>query len=117
MGRLLPGYHADLVVLRLERHRRPYRHPATDPVRLALAQGRVGNVDAVMVGGEVLVEDGNLTRLDEPQLEEELAAACRAAERRSRSDPAALVAALTPYLRRLHGVAFSGAEPSGGAGY
>ncbi|MCZ7571227.1 MAG: amidohydrolase family protein [Ardenticatenaceae bacterium] len=71
-GKLLPGYNADITVLRLDRIRRPYVDPAVDPVGFALGRAVRADVDTVLVGGEVLVRNGELTRLDLARIEAEL---------------------------------------------
>ena len=64
VGKLLPGYHADVTVIDLKRFREPYLQPQTDLVALALSKARADDVTAVLVGGQVLVEEGRLTQLD-----------------------------------------------------
>ena len=55
VGRLLRGYHADVAVLGLEPHR---AHPQADVVASALSAGRAEDVVTVLVGGEVVVREG-----------------------------------------------------------
>lgn len=64
VGKLLPGYRADITVLNLHRLRGPYVAPNIDEVALALRRARRDDIDTVLVDGDVLVQDGRLTKLD-----------------------------------------------------
>jgi 5-methylthioadenosine/S-adenosylhomocysteine deaminase len=63
IGKLLPSYQADVVVIDLQRFRLPYVLPEIDTVGLALSQGKATDVDSVFVAGERLVEGGQLMKL------------------------------------------------------
>ncbi|RKN12017.1 hypothetical protein D7319_03705 [Streptomyces radicis] len=64
-GSLEPGKAADLVLLR---HDRLYHRPVTDPFATVVLHCGPGDVDAVLVDGEVLKRDGQLTRRDAPSV-------------------------------------------------
>jgi 5-methylthioadenosine/S-adenosylhomocysteine deaminase len=60
IGKLLPGYQADVTVIDLQRFNPPYLQPELDIVALALAQGRAIDIHSVFVAGERLVARGQL---------------------------------------------------------
>jgi cytosine/adenosine deaminase-related metal-dependent hydrolase len=65
LGSLEPGKLADLVIHHI---RRPESHPALDPVGSLVFSTGARSVRTVVVGGEVVVEDGHSTRVDEDAL-------------------------------------------------
>ena len=65
IGRLRPGYRADLVVVDLERLVRPWIAAEVDPLELILLRARKDDVRCVLVDGEVVMRDGEVTRFDE----------------------------------------------------
>lgn len=73
LGRLQPGATADLVAVNLSR---PHNAPAKEPLRAAVYYSSGSDVDLVMVDGQVLVQDGRSTCLDESRLGARAAAAC-----------------------------------------
>lgn len=64
LGRIAPGYAADLVLLRLDRILWPWVAPEVDPHLLLLSRARAADVDTVLVGGEVALRDGQPLRFD-----------------------------------------------------
>ncbi len=97
LGRLLPGFRADLTVVDLERLSAPWSAPEADPLSLVLLRASRDDVDTVMVAGEVVFTAGRPTRFDIDaagrQFAEKMAAAVFPAER------AAAVRRLTPHLK------------------
>lgn len=73
LGQLAPGYQADLTVWRMDS---PKTVPVHNPLASVVFSGGQQNVETVIVGGQVLMEQGRLTNLDEAGL---LAEAQRAA--------------------------------------
>ncbi len=80
VGRLLPGYRADVTILSLRRIRTPYVHPRTDMVALALERGQRQDVDTIMVEGQILLQGGQFTRFDLRAAERHLQECGRALE-------------------------------------
>ncbi len=74
IGRLRPGYRADLMVIDLERLTWPWIAPEVDPVELILLRARKDDVRCVLVDGEVVMRDGEATRFDEGAAADALAA-------------------------------------------
>jgi len=73
LGRIAPGFRADLVALDL---RRPHLVPHNDPLGTVVHTGMGRDVSHVVVEGELVVEDGRPLRCDP---EEVMAAGARAA--------------------------------------
>ena len=73
LGRLAPGYAADLVLVDLERITWPWIAPEADPRDLLVLRARAGDVDTVMIAGEVVFHDGRPTRFDPAEAGKELA--------------------------------------------
>jgi len=96
LGRLAPGFAADLVVVDLERATWPWIAPEADPLELVLMRASAGDVREVVVAGELALENGVPTGFDVEAAGRELAA--RLASAPAPEDGAALVEALTPHL-------------------
>ncbi len=101
VGRLLPGYRADVTILNLRRLRAPYLDPGADEVGLALTLAQASDVDTVMVDGDVLVRSGAFTRLDFDALASAVAASARTAEP-LRQEVASMLPALRAYLDTVY---------------
>ena len=99
-GALATGYQADVVLLDLERVTWPWVAPEADPLTLVLYRAAAGDVDTVLVGGEIVVEAGRVTTIDEAAAAQELAATLD--NMAYPEDNAALVAALRPYLKQYY---------------
>jgi len=69
-GKIAPGHLADICILKPTTR----MWPATDLVQNLVYSENGRSVDTVLVGGEVLLEDGKSLRIDESQLAEQ---ACR----------------------------------------
>jgi cytosine/adenosine deaminase-related metal-dependent hydrolase len=96
IGRLAPGRFADLILVDLKRITYPWIAPEVDPKELVVYRARVGDVRTVMVGGEVVFQDGRPTRFDVEAVAKEVAAILSAQP--FRADRAELVRRLDPIL-------------------
>ena len=65
LGRLAPGAKADVVVVDLRTTR---YGPVRDPVTALVEYGSGADVDTVLVNGEVVIDQGRSTRIDEAEL-------------------------------------------------
>jgi guanine deaminase len=65
MGRIAPGYFADIVFLRLDQ---PHYVPLRSPLMQMVFAESGSAIDRVMVGGRIVLEDGRLTTIDEAKL-------------------------------------------------
>ena len=79
LGRLAPGFAADLVMVDLEKVTWPWVSPEVDPRELLLMRAKASDVEAVYVGGELVCQDGWPTRFDAMEVAGELAASLDAA--------------------------------------
>ena len=73
LGRLAAGYRADLVVVDLGRITWPWVAPEADPRDLVLNRARAGDVDTVLVDGEIVLREGRPVRFDVEEVGRELA--------------------------------------------
>ncbi len=100
LGRLEAGWEADLVLLRAERLSWPWVAPESDPLLLLLARAQAQDVESVLVGGELVLDQGVPTRIDVEAtgqaLAEELAATPFP------TDKAEMVAALRPLVEEYY---------------
>ena len=65
LGRLAPGAKADVVIVDLRTTR---YGPARDPITALVEYGSGADVDMVLVNGEIVIERGRSTRIDEDEL-------------------------------------------------
>jgi cytosine/adenosine deaminase-related metal-dependent hydrolase len=65
LGRLAAGAKADLVILDLRTTR---YGPARDPINALVEYGSGADIETVIVDGEVVIEDGRSTRIDDAEL-------------------------------------------------
>jgi cytosine/adenosine deaminase-related metal-dependent hydrolase len=101
LGRLAPGYLADLALVRLDRICWPWVAPEADPLDVVMLRARAGDVDCVMIGGDVVLRDGRPTGFDLDEVGRELAA--RLAATAYPDDDARLAAALIPHIEAWYG--------------
>jgi len=100
LGRLAPGYQADLVLLRLERLAWPWTAPELDPLDLVVLRAKASDVDTVLVGGNVVVQDGQPTEVDLTAIGDELGAKLR--DTPMDEEMQRLVAEVRPYLKQWY---------------
>ena len=100
LGRLAPGFAADLVLVDLERITWPWTAPEIDPRALVVLRARAGDVDTVLIAGEAVLEGGQPTRFDPAEAGKELAE--RLAATAYPRERAALVARLLPHLEAYY---------------
>ena len=68
IGSLHPGKKADVVLIDLQRLCEPFTAPQHDVIDLLIYRGRGLDVDTVLVDGEVLLRNRQLTRLDRQEV-------------------------------------------------
>ncbi|MDZ4736000.1 MAG: amidohydrolase family protein [Rhodospirillaceae bacterium] len=96
LGRLKPGYEADLVILDLKRMLAPWAAPECDPLDLIVLRARADDVRSVMIAGEMVYDDKRVLGFDEEAAQRELAS--RLAAEPYPADAARLVAELAPHI-------------------
>ena len=72
IGTLEPGKRADLILVDLRNIEEPYIDPEVSVVDALVHRGRSIDVDTVMVDGEIVMRDRQLTRIDKEGLYKEL---------------------------------------------
>ena len=72
IGVLQPGRRADLVLIRLDGLESPYLDPDTPPLEVVMGRARSGDVAAVIVDGEVLLQNGQHRRINRDDVSREL---------------------------------------------
>jgi imidazolonepropionase-like amidohydrolase len=65
LGRLAPGAKADIVIVNLRTTR---YGPVRDPINALVEYGSGADVETVIVDGEVVVDNGRSTRIDDDEL-------------------------------------------------
>ena len=73
IGRLEPGYRADMVLLDYSKMCWPYVHPDHDPISVLMYRGTGRHVDTVLVDGKVVVDKGEVKTVDVEEIGERLA--------------------------------------------
>lgn len=101
LGRLAQGYLADMVLVRLDRICWPWVAPEADPRDLILLRARAGDVDKVLIAGEVVLDEGQPTRFDLDAVGREVAD--RMAATAYPDDAARLAEALIPHIEAWYG--------------
>jgi 5-methylthioadenosine/S-adenosylhomocysteine deaminase len=74
LGRLAPGYEADIVLLDLERILAPWTAPEVDPLDLIVLRAGAQDVRTVLVAGKPVYADGRALGFDEAAVTKEIAA-------------------------------------------
>jgi cytosine/adenosine deaminase-related metal-dependent hydrolase len=72
VGTLEPGRRADLTLVNLERMEEPYLNPDVSIVDALVHRARAVDVDTVIVDGEVVLKEGQVTKIDKKGLYKEI---------------------------------------------
>jgi 5-methylthioadenosine/S-adenosylhomocysteine deaminase len=78
IGKLEPGYNADVVLIDTDGFTRPYLDPSVHIVDAVLYRARGMDVETVIVNGEVVLRDREFVKLDENAILAELVASAEA---------------------------------------
>ena len=100
LGAIAPGGAADLVLVDLDRVTWPWVAPEADPRELLLMRARAGDVDTVMVGGEIVLRGGQPTRFNLDEIAGE--AAAMLGGQPFRSDDARMIERLRPHIEAYY---------------
>lgn len=102
-GALVPGMKADAVLVDLERvENAPWLDPRSDIIEAFVQRAMGSDVDTVVIGGRVAMENRELKLLDAPALFAEVRAFCSRGlqqEHRSRAD---MLARIKPYAQKWY---------------
>ncbi|HEY9639551.1 MAG TPA: amidohydrolase family protein [Coleofasciculaceae cyanobacterium] len=96
LGKIAPGYKADLVLVNCDRLTWPWMAPEANPLHVMLMRARAADVDTVLVNGKVVLQHGQPTGFDLQAIGQEIAAQLSAAA--DRDQYFALAAQLRPHL-------------------
>lgn len=102
IGALKPGCEADLVVLDHETISRPYQDAQTPLVDVLIHRARPAAIDAVMVAGEVIYQDGRFPRIDREQVLEAIRESLAAPLTPAELDRRRLSEAVFPHVRAFY---------------
>ena len=102
VGCLLPGYRADMVLLRLDRIAQSPIDAVAGPVEalVYLADGR--DVDTVMIGGQVVVQDGRVTSLNREEIAARLKENASQKPTAEEVRKAEVIAEVIPYIKEFY---------------
>jgi cytosine/adenosine deaminase-related metal-dependent hydrolase len=100
LGRLARGLQADLVLVDLARATWPWTAPEAAPIDIVVQRARAGDVETVLVGGEVVLAEGRPTRFELEAAGRELAE--RLAATPFPAEAAELAERLLPHLERYY---------------
>lgn len=103
IGTLEVGKRADLVLVNLRNIEEPYLDPEVSIADATIHRARASDVDTVMVDGEIVMRDRQLTKVDKQALYKDLANALDRPLRPDELERRALAWQLEPHLRRFYG--------------
>ena len=96
LGKLLPGYQADVVVARCDRITWPWVAPEANPLHVMMMRTRAADVETVLVAGQTVLDQGQPQGFDAAAVGEELADHLEATA--PNQEMRALIAELSPRL-------------------
>ncbi len=102
IGTLEPGKRADIVLLNLQNIEEPYLEPGVSIVDAVVHRGRNIDVETVIVDGKVLLQNGQLTGIDEELLFRELKELLTQPLLPHEIERNRLSREIEPYLRRFY---------------
>lgn len=100
IGKLAPGYRADVVLVKCDRITWPWLSPEANPLHVMLMRAKAADVDTVLVNGKVVLKSGMPTGFDLKAVGHTIAEQLEAAPNRDRYR--ALAADLIPYLSKWY---------------
>ena len=102
VGVLEPGKAADLVVMNWEHLAYPYLDDTIPVLEAIIHRSRTHGIDAVMVAGEVILEDGRFTRVDKDALLDELSEMLKAPLTPDELRRRELAKEVFPYVKKVY---------------
>ncbi|MGB7487791.1 MAG: amidohydrolase family protein, partial [Phormidesmis sp.] len=96
LGKLAPGYQADVVLINCECMSWPWIAPEADPFTVVMMRARSSDVETVIVNGNTVLEGGNPTGFDLSEVGQALAEQLGSSPQRA--DYQALAKAVRPHL-------------------
>jgi cytosine/adenosine deaminase-related metal-dependent hydrolase len=108
LGVLAPGALADLLLVDYRALQHPWSAPTVAPVDMLLRKGTRQHVRHVMMGGEWVVREGNIVRVNEAEVAAALAEQLNKYDAHTLRERNAAAVAIEPYLRRFYAAWESG---------
>lgn len=102
IGTLEPGKRADMILLDLRNIEEPFLDPEVPLVDAVVHRGRSIDVDTVMVDGEIVMRDRQLTKIDQEGLFKELKEALDRPLTRQEAERRELSRLVEPHLRQYY---------------
>ena len=102
IGVLDVGCAADLVLMPWRHLAHPYLDPDTSVLDAVVHRARTSAIDTVLVGGEVVLREGRITRVDKAAALEELAATLCSPPTEEDNQRRRLSRAIFPYVRQFY---------------
>jgi 5-methylthioadenosine/S-adenosylhomocysteine deaminase len=102
IGKLEPGYKADIALLDTEGFTKPYLDPRVDVVDAVLYRARGMDVDTVLVDGEVVLRDKAFVKLDENDILRQLVASAEEEPSALQKRWSAVLQELKPHVVRFY---------------
>ena len=103
IGALEVGRRADLVLLDLTAIEEPYLDPDISPVDALLYRAKTRDVDTVMIDGEVVLQGGAFTQVDEAEVKRELREQLSRPLEPGVVETRQMVQRLMPYVHQFYG--------------
>jgi 5-methylthioadenosine/S-adenosylhomocysteine deaminase len=101
IGRLQPGYRADLLLLNAKRLGTPYLWPGHDPYAAVLQKAEPDHLDMVISRGRVLLDGGRMVTVDEALVTRKLRSLYETIWKKQDRQRQALVRELEPFFFRF----------------
>jgi 5-methylthioadenosine/S-adenosylhomocysteine deaminase len=101
IGRLEPGYRADLLLLNAKRLVTPYLWPGHDPYAAVLQKAEPDHLDMVISRGRVLLDGGRMVTVDEARVTRKLQSLYEIIWKKQDRQRQALVRELEPFFYRF----------------
>jgi 5-methylthioadenosine/S-adenosylhomocysteine deaminase len=101
IGRLQPGYRADMTLLNAKRMATPYLWPGHDPYAAALQKAEPDHIDMVISRGRKLLDGGRIVTVDEEQVTRKLQSLYETMWKKQDGQRQALIRDLEPYFYKF----------------
>jgi 5-methylthioadenosine/S-adenosylhomocysteine deaminase len=98
IGRLMPGYRADLVLVNAKRMSMPYLWPGHDPYAAVLQKAEPEHIDMVISRGRVLLDKGKIVTVDEESITRKLQSLTDSLWKNEDEHRQSLIRELEPFL-------------------
>jgi 5-methylthioadenosine/S-adenosylhomocysteine deaminase len=102
IGRLDPGRLCDLVLINWRKATWPHQDPDVPMLDAILQRAKTAAVDAVMIGGETVYENGRFTRIDRDAVLSEIAAALGRPRTPTEEARRAMATAVFPHVKKFY---------------